>query len=107
MRQIILRAVFGATLLVSPAGTWFADGHEIVTMIASDDLTPTVRSHVAQTLGTPADKGAVEKAMIAASLRPDTEFCEEDEATAPATTSTFACRITKRTYQRGAYKGIA
>jgi hypothetical protein len=38
---------------------------------------------VAQILGVPADADSVEKAMAAASVRPDTEFHEEDNATAP------------------------
>ena len=65
-----------------PAWAWFADGHEIVAVIAADDLTPTARSHVAQILNVPADTRSVEKAMAAASIRPDTEFREEDRSTA-------------------------
>jgi hypothetical protein len=38
---------------------------------------------VAQILGVPADKDSVEKAMVAASIRPDTEFREEDKTTRP------------------------
>jgi S1/P1 Nuclease len=70
-------------LLSPPAWGWFAEGHEIAAIIAADDLTPTARSHVAQILGVPADTGSVEKAMAAASIRPDTEFREQDRATAP------------------------
>ena len=65
------------------AWAWFAQGHEIVAIIAADNLTPTARSHIAQILGVPADTGSVEKAMAAASIRPDTEFREEDRSTAP------------------------
>jgi hypothetical protein len=38
---------------------------------------------VARILATAADTSSVEKAMAAASVRPDTEFREEDHATAP------------------------
>jgi hypothetical protein len=51
-------------------------------IIAADDLTPTARPHVAQILGMPADAGSVETAMAAASIRPDTEFRDEDRSTA-------------------------
>jgi hypothetical protein len=57
-------------------------GHEIVSIIAADDLTPTAGSHVAQILSVPDETGSVEKAMAAASIRPDTEFREEDRSTA-------------------------
>ena len=79
----MLLSLFGLFLLSRPAWAWFNEGHEIVAVIAADDLTPTARSHVAQILGVPADTGSVEKAMAAASIRPDTEFREEDRATAP------------------------
>ena len=75
--------LFGAILFASPAWAWFAEGHEIVAVIAADDLTPAARSHVGQILGVPADAGSVEKAMAAASIRPDAEFREQDRATAP------------------------
>jgi hypothetical protein len=38
---------------------------------------------VAKILGVPADTNSVEKAMAAASIRPDTEFRDEDKATRP------------------------
>jgi hypothetical protein len=38
---------------------------------------------VTQILDVPADKDSVEKAMVAVSIRPDTEFREEDRATRP------------------------
>jgi nuclease S1 len=66
----------------NPAWAWFAEGHEIVAVIAADNLTPTARSDVAHILGVPADTGSVEKAMAAASIRPDTEFRGEDRSTA-------------------------
>ena len=70
-------------LFAHPAWAWFAEGHEIVAVIAADDLTPTAKSQVAKILGVPADTNSVEKAMAAASIRPDTEFRDEDEATRP------------------------
>jgi S1/P1 Nuclease len=70
-------------LFACPALAWFAEGHEIVAIIAADDLTPTARSHVAQILGVSADTRSVETAMAAASIRPDTEFRREDRSTAP------------------------
>jgi hypothetical protein len=78
----LLGPLFGFLLLVRPAWSWFAEGHEIVAVIAADDLTPTARSHVARILSVPDDTTAVEKAMAAASIRPDTEFLE-DQATRP------------------------
>jgi hypothetical protein len=54
-----------------------------VAIIAADDLTPTARSHAAAIVGVPDDTASVEKAMAAASIRPDTEFREEDRTTAP------------------------
>src|SRR5262249_14433850 len=64
------------------AWAWFGEGHEIVAIIAADDLTPTAKSHVAQILGVPADTGSIEKAMAVASIRPGTEFREQDRSTA-------------------------
>ena len=66
----------------TPAWAWSAEGHEIVAIIAADDLTPTAGLRVAQILNVPADTLSIEKAMAAASIRPDTEFREEDRATA-------------------------
>jgi hypothetical protein len=79
----VLLSLFGLFLLSRPAWAWFNEGHEIVAVIAADDLTPTARSHVAQILGVTDDTRSVEKATAAASIRPDTEFREEDRATAP------------------------
>src|SRR5690348_7157146 len=79
----VLLSAFEHFLLAPPAWTWFAEGHEIVAIIAADSLTPTARSHVAQILGVSTDTPSVEKAMATASIRPDTEFREEDRATAP------------------------
>jgi hypothetical protein len=82
MKRIFFLTLFGEFLLSLPAWAWFAEGHEIVAIVAADDLTPTARSHVAQILDVPTDTGSVEKAMAAASIRPDTEFRDEDRSTA-------------------------
>ena len=60
VRHLLL---FGALLFARPAWAWSNEGHEIVAVIAADDLTPTARSHVAQILGVPDDTRSVEKAM--------------------------------------------
>jgi hypothetical protein len=59
--------MFGPILFASPTWARFAEGHEVVAIIAGDSLTPTTRPHVAHILGVPADTGSVEKAMAAAS----------------------------------------
>jgi S1/P1 Nuclease len=51
-------------------------------VIAAENVTPNARLHIAQILSAPADTASVEKAMAAASVRPDTEFRDEDRATA-------------------------
>jgi S1/P1 Nuclease len=66
----------------SPAWGWGDQGHEIVAIIAADNLSPATREQVAKLLGSSADVDSVEKAMASASLRPDTEFREEDRSTA-------------------------
>lgn len=76
-----LIAVAAAFYRPLPAWTWGNDGHEIVAIIAADNLTPTARAHVAQILGVSSD--AVATAMASASVRPDTEFRIEDRSTAP------------------------
>ena len=81
--KIIMPVLLGAMLLAAPTWAWFAEGHEIVAVIAAEYLTPTAKSHVAQILGVPPDTRSVEKAMVGASIRPDTEFREEDRATRP------------------------
>ncbi len=45
--------------------------------------SPAAREQVARILGTVSDAESLEKAMAAASVRPDTEFREEDRSTAP------------------------
>lgn len=78
----VLLTLLGLVLFSSPAWAWFAEGHEIIAIIAADNLTPAARSHVAQILRVPTDTGSLERAMAAASIRPDTEFRDEDRSTA-------------------------
>ena len=75
--NVILAVLFCPIL----AWGWGNDGHEIVTIIAADNLTQAAQSHVASILGVPTDRIAT--AMEAASVRPDSEFREEDRSTAP------------------------
>jgi hypothetical protein len=64
-----------AILLFSGVGwAWMPEGHEIVAIIAADNLTSQARSRVAGILGVPDQPKAVADAMAAASIRPDTEF---------------------------------
>ncbi len=64
------------------AWAWGPDGHEIVAVIAADNLTPAAQSHVANILGVPVDKRSIASAMEIASNRPDNQFREEDKSTA-------------------------
>jgi hypothetical protein len=77
IRTILLLALF----IPVRAWAWGNDGHEIVAVIAAENLTPAAQSHVASILDAPTDKIAV--AMEAASIRPDSEFREEDPSTKP------------------------
>jgi hypothetical protein len=63
------------------AWAWGSAGHEMIAIIAADSLTPAARSHIAQILGIADDPTTVARAMAASSIRPDTEFREEDSAT--------------------------
>lgn len=65
------------------AWAWGDHGHEIVAVIAADNLTPAAQSHVASILGVSDKKRAIAFAMEAASIRPDTEFRDQDRATEP------------------------
>ena len=62
---------------------WGNDGHKIVAVIAADNLSPAAASHVADILGVTPDKRSIATAMEAESIRPDTEFRDEDKSTAP------------------------
>jgi S1/P1 Nuclease/Metal binding domain of Ada len=75
--NVILAVLFCPIL----AWGWGNDGHEIVAIIAVDNLTRAAQSHVASILGVPTARIAT--AMEAASVRPDSEFREEDRSTAP------------------------
>ena len=82
MRSVLIRAILLVILLIpARAWAWGDDGHEIVAVIAADNLTPAAQGHVARVLGVPADKIAA--AMEAASIRPDSEFREEDPSSKP------------------------
>ncbi|HKD65710.1 MAG TPA: S1/P1 nuclease [Candidatus Binataceae bacterium] len=75
-------AAVGALFLIlsARAPAWFPEGHEIVAIIAADQLTPTAASHIARILNVADEKQGVAGAMAAASLRPDSEF-RADHAT--------------------------
>ena len=60
---------------------WGYDGHRIVAIIAADNLTPAAQTHVANILRVPPTQTAI--AMANASVRPDSEFRDEDPATVP------------------------
>jgi hypothetical protein len=77
----LIRTVLVVLLIPARAWAWGDDGHEIVAVIAADHLTPAAQSHVASVLGVSTDKIAA--AMEAASIRPDSEFREEDPSTKP------------------------
>ena len=81
---ISIANLFLAVLLCPAlAWGWGNDGHKIVAVIAADNLSPAAASHVADILGVTADKRSIATAMEAASIRPDTEFRDEDKSTAP------------------------
>ena len=71
--KIILLAVLRA-ISANPAFGWFAEGHEIVAVIAANNLTPVAKARVATILGVPTDTRSIAKAMAAESIRADTEF---------------------------------
>jgi len=52
----------GAT---SPAWAWGNQGHEIIAIVAADNLLPAAREHVAKILGTASDVDSIEQAMAA------------------------------------------
>jgi hypothetical protein len=79
----IANVVIAVLFFPVSAWAWGSDGHKIVAVIAADNLTPAAQSHVASILGVSADKKALATAMEAASIRPDTEFRDEDRRTEP------------------------
>src|SRR5208282_4145585 len=77
----IANVVLAVLLCPVSAWAWGPDGHEIVAVIAADNLTPAAASHVADIFGVSADKRSIATAMEAASIRPDFEFRDEDHST--------------------------
>jgi hypothetical protein len=96
----IRNVIFAVFLCPISAWGWGNDGHEIVAIIAADNLTQAAQSHVASILGVQADRIAT--AMEAASVRPDSEFREEDRSTAPGTSSIYVCKTGESTFPRDA-----
>lgn len=84
-----LELLFVSAFAISVIGTcatawaWGDQGHGIIAIIAADNLLPSARDQVAKILGTTSDTNSLEKAMAAASVRPDTEFRVQDRSTAP------------------------
>jgi hypothetical protein len=82
-----LAFLFGVVVTIifasATAWAWGDQGHEIIAMIAADNLSPSTRNQVAKILGTTSDTNSVENAMAAASVRPDTEFRPQDRSTSP------------------------
>jgi hypothetical protein len=68
--------------LYATVWVWGNQGHQIVAIIAADNLSPAASKHVAESLRTNSEVPSLESAMAAASLRPDTEFRDEDRSTA-------------------------
>lgn len=81
MLATLIRTMLVVLLIPARVWAWGDDGHEIAAVIAADNLTPAAQSHVASILGVPTDKITV--AMETASIRPDSEFREEDPSTKP------------------------
>jgi hypothetical protein len=80
---VFVSAFAASSLGFAPtAWAWGDQGHEIAAIIAADNLSPAARERVAKYLGVSPDVDSLEKAMAAASLRPDTEFRHEDRSTA-------------------------
>jgi hypothetical protein len=81
-----LAFLFGVAVIIiasTTAWAWGDQGHEIIAMIAADNLSPSARDQVAKILATTSDTNSLEKAMAAASIQPDTEFGPQDRSTAP------------------------
>ena len=75
--RIVWLVLIGTIFHHQLAFAWLAEGHEIVAVIAADNLTPAAKAHVASILGVSDDTVSIAKAMEAASIRPDTEFRAE------------------------------
>jgi hypothetical protein len=78
--NVVLVVLLTVLLSWASAWAWGNHGHQIVAVIAADNLTPAAQSHVASILGVPADKKSIATAMEKASTRPDWEF-RKDRAT--------------------------
>lgn len=61
-------------MLATPAPAWYPEGHEVIAIIAADNLTPQATTEIAHILGVADKQRAVADAMAAASILPDTEF---------------------------------
>jgi hypothetical protein len=82
-RSLVLAALVALLLLLAArAPAWYPEGHEVVAMIAADNLTPRASAAIARILEVADEKRAVAEAMAAASIRPDTEF-RADPSTHP------------------------
>jgi nuclease S1 len=79
--RILWLALIG-TVFHHPAFAWLAEGHEVVAVIAADNLTPAAKAHVASILNVSDDPISIARAMESASVRPDTEF-RADKTTSP------------------------
>ncbi|MBI3801944.1 MAG: S1/P1 nuclease [Deltaproteobacteria bacterium] len=62
---------------------WGKEGHEIVAIIAADNLSQNARKHVARILKVPANNKSVATAMAAAAILPDTKFKTSNPETKP------------------------
>lgn len=71
MRTLLLLLVHWGDDPLTPLWACFAEGDEILVVMADDNLTPPARSHVAPILVVLADNVSVVKEMEAASIRRD------------------------------------
>src|SRR5438552_16627081 len=74
-RQSLRMGMAGFAVLLMGAGyawAWSNDGHQIVARIASLNLSPKARRHVAQLLGVSSGPTSVANAMARAAVWPDT-----------------------------------
>lgn len=76
----VANIVLAVLLFPASAWAWGNHGHQIVAVIAADNLSPAAQSHVASILGVSSDKRSIAAAMERASTRPDWEF-RKDRAT--------------------------
>jgi len=94
MLSVLIRRILLVVLLIpTRAWGWNDDGHEIVAVIAADNLTPAAQSHVASILGVTTNK--ITAAMEAASIRRIRSFPEEGILQRSLGTSSI-CRLDSR-----------